>query len=248
MPRRLSELGGLGPDRLLVDVGAGTGEIGLEILQRTVRYVGLDDSRGMLDVFAARARERGLSPSLIVADARDRWPVADGSARVIFGSRSLHWLAPRELVDEALRVAAKDGAVLLVGRGVHDPRGPRERIRVAMREFLSAAGFEGRSGGRECRRPPRRMRARRGASPIPVRTVARWPVRRPPRASLDDWRSKPGLAGIDVPAAIKDLVLERVAEFASDTFGDIDAPIESEECYTLVGATLTERARTPELR
>ncbi len=231
-------LGRLTPARHVIDVGAGTGEIGLELVARGVGYLGIDESDAMLGIFRRRAAERHLTPSLLVADARDRWPVADASQHVVFGSRSLHWLAAEDVAEEALRVAAPGGAVLLVGRGVHDPAGPRERVRRAMREALREAGFEGRNGGRSTVNLLSACTAR-GATPIETRTVARWTVRRSPRAAIDDWRGKSGLAGIEVPPAEKSAILARVTEFAESAFANIDEPIESEECYTLEGATLT---------
>lgn len=235
--RAIAELGRLGPGRGVIDIGAGTGEIGLELAGLGAPYVGIDASTGMLDVFRARAAERGLSPTLLVADAREAWPVEPGSAAIVFGSRSLHWLHPEAVADEAFRAAAPGGSLLLVGRVARDPESPRERVRRAMRAALREAGFEGRSGGRSARALVAAC-SRLGAVALPTRIVATWTVSRAPGAALHDWTGKAGLAGVDVPDEVKAEVLERARRWTSATFGNIDAALDSDEHYTLEGAVL----------
>jgi SAM-dependent methyltransferase len=235
--RAVAELGRVGPRRGVLDIGAGTGEIGLELSALGAPYVGIDSSGRMLDVFRARAAERGLSPSLVVADARDPWPVEPGSTAVVFGSRSLHWLQADAVAEQAFRVAAPGGAVLLIGRVVRDPESPRERVRRAMRAALRDAGFEGRSGGRSAGELISAC-TRLGAVAVPARTVATWTVLRAPGEALSDWSRKSGLAGLSLPEDVKVAVLERARRWTSDTFGNIDAPLESEEHFTLEGAVL----------
>jgi SAM-dependent methyltransferase len=228
----------------VVDVGAGTGEIGLELVRLGVPYLGLDESAAMLDVFRGQLGPGQPGTALVVADARRRWPADDGTAQVIFGSRSLHWIPPEHVAAEAFRLAAPPHAVLLVGRVERDPKGARELVRRKMRDLLRDAGYEGRSGGRnatalvdEC--------VRRGGSAMAPRVVATWSVRRPTRAALDDWSSKTGLGGVDLPEAVKRDVIRGVARWAADALGDIDAPLESAECYTLAGVVLVGSGTSP---
>ena len=46
-----------GADDLVVELGSGTGEIGAHLARLPVRYVGLDSSPAMLDVFRSKAAE-----------------------------------------------------------------------------------------------------------------------------------------------------------------------------------------------
>ncbi len=234
-------LAGSRPGSTFLEIGAGTGEIGIALLTRARGamdpYTGLDVAPAMIERFRARAAALGLSPTLIVADATGPWPVAPRSVHAVFGSRSLHWIEPAHLLDEVLRVAHPEGATLLAGRVERDPEGPRARIRRKMRALLREHGYEGRNGAKdhaallaEC--------TRRGGVLLEPRVAAAWQVRRSPRASLDDWARKPGLAGVDLPLSTKRSVLDGVRRWTHEAFGNIDTLIESEERYVLEGAVL----------
>src|SRR5262245_53422400 len=71
-------IGGLGPADTLVEVGAGSGEIGCHFV-RSVSYVGFDVSDGMLTAFRDRLHAKSHTARLAVADGDETWPVADGS-------------------------------------------------------------------------------------------------------------------------------------------------------------------------
>jgi SAM-dependent methyltransferase len=221
----------------VLDVGAGTGEVGVELLARGVGYLALDASEAMLSVFRGKALTAGFTPELRVGDARDRWPVEDASIGLVFGSRSLHWLSPGHVERESLRVASPAGCTILIGRVERRDESPRARLRRRMRDLLEESGHAGRSGGASSRAIVGRLVAS-GAKPVPARVAAVWNVRFSPRSVLEAWRRKPGLGGADVPAELKDAVLARTEAFAVETFGDIDVPTETEECYTLEGAML----------
>lgn len=231
-------LAGLGAQDLLVEVGAGSGEIGCHLIQ-SVAYVGIDIAAPMLDVFRARLGERAAQVRLEVADGDEVWPVDDGSARAVFGSRCLHLLSLAHLLAEIDRVGAPGGVTLLVGRVARDDQGARMWMRRQMRWALRDAGFAGRSGGgafsrdlvAACTGPD----APRAAAPIEPRVVARWTSATSPADALAAWSGKDGLAGIAVDAQTKREVLERVRERAVHEFGDLERRIEAIEEYVLAG-------------
>ena len=238
------EIAGLEAGSRVLDLGAGTGQRAMQFLERGFSCTALDESPAMLEVLREKAIARGLSPDTVVADAGKRWPMDDGAANLVFGSRSLHWLSPEHVCAEAFRVASREGCAILVGRVERSAEGARARIRSNMRDLLAAAGFEGRSGRASTRAITARL-VDSGAAPIPPRAVAAWLVRSTPRAVIDAWHRKHGLAGQDVPASVKEGVLARTEAWAAEAFGDIDAPTESEEWYTLEGAVIAppKRAR-----
>lgn len=224
------------PGDLVVEIGPGTGQIG-QWYDDAVRYIGVDLSAGMLKEFADRMGDRLGNRALIRADANTIWPVANGSARLIFGSRALHLLNPEHVAAETWRVASQGGATLLIGRIERSRDSVRSLMAREMNERLRRRGFEGRRGEQRDRRLIEAC-CRRGARALPVEPVASWQILSSPRRSLDSWRSIEQLGGIQVPATIRDEVLAELEAWASDMFGGLDEPIASEETYVLKGVRL----------
>lgn len=106
-----------------------------------------------------------------------------------------------------------------------------------MRERLRSAGFEGRSG-RSSAIALLAACTSRGATLLAAREAARWTSQTTPRSILDGWRRKAGLGGVDLPETAKADVLSSTEAWAREAYGDIDAPAESEEWYTLEGAVV----------
>ncbi len=229
--------------RALLEVGAGTGEIGAHLAaarspSSILDYWGLDLSLPML----LEARRRSRRAVWLQADANRPWPVAKGSAGLIFLSRAAHLLAPDHLVDEALRAAHPAGARLAIGRVRRAGTSLRSRLRREMRRLLAGHGIEGRDGGDGQGRLIESF-TERGATPLPTVAVATWPVVERPADSLASWREKPGLAGTTVPAAVKNAVLEHLEAWARERFGDLEAGREAEESYELAAVELTPATR-----
>src|SRR6267143_6066469 len=114
------EIGETGPADLLVEVGAGTGQLG-RWFGPTLRYIGLDLSAGMLNEFSRYRDNDPASRLLIQADANASWPLADGVVRVLFSSRTMHLLDQEHVAREFLRVSSSAGATLILGRVERKP-------------------------------------------------------------------------------------------------------------------------------
>lgn len=216
----------------MLEVGAGTGEIGVELARRAGTYVGMDSSAAMLEVFRRRlGREhRG---TLVEGDANARWPVADRSVDIVFGSRVLHLLRADHVASELFRVARGAGVVLLAGRVERDRAGVRARMRRRMRELAGAAGPP-----RDGRRAIMRLLdecVSRGARLLEPVSVLTWTVEESPRVSLEAWASKSGLAGMDVSDEDKTAILVELTGWATATYGGLDATFTSREEYVLDG-------------
>src|SRR5262249_44260825 len=65
----------LGATDTLLEIGAGTGQIGQALCAKPLRYLGIDASPMMLAKFGERCRRHGVCAPVIVADARRGWPV-----------------------------------------------------------------------------------------------------------------------------------------------------------------------------
>lgn len=225
------EIGEIEPADLLVEVGAGTGQLG-RWFGAPLRYVGVDLSAGMLNEFSRYRDSDPANQLLIQADANVSWPLADGVAHVIFSSRTMHLLDQEHVACEVLRVASSAGATLILGRVEREPNSVRARMSKEMNERLRAHGFAGRRGERQNRKLFE-LCSRSGVVALEPLPVASWSTVASPRQSLDSWRSKKGLGGLPVPDAIRAEVFRELEGWAEGVFGGLDREFESEETYVL---------------
>jgi ubiquinone/menaquinone biosynthesis C-methylase UbiE len=233
---KVLEIAAVEPGDLVVEIGPGTGQIG-QWLGEAVRYIGLDLSAGMLKEFEHRLSGHLGNRALIQADANASWPVANRTARAIFGSRALHLLNHEHVAAEAMRVAAHEGATLIIGRIERHHDSVRARMAREMNERLRRRGLEGHRGEQRDRRLIEAC-CRRGAQLLPLVPVASWQVSSSPRQSLDSWRSIEKLGGIPLSATLRDEVLTELEAWAKDVFGGLDQIVASEEIYVLKGLRL----------
>ncbi len=234
---KVIELAQLRPEDLLVDVGAGTGEIGLELARQLPRYVGLDLSGPMLGVFRHRLEAARVNAVLLVADADAPWPLPNASVRAIFGSRSLHLLSTDRLTREALRVASRRGALLIIGRIRRNPSSVNERMRKEMHRYLEEGGGGGRDGQNRSRLLIEALVAG-GATAFDPVVAARWTTMHSPADSLRSWKSKPGLGGTDLPDSQKNEILSDLEKWAKQVYRNLETSFQSTEQYLLEGVRL----------
>lgn len=223
----------------LLDLGAGTGELGVRLAAGRAAYLGLDLSLAMLRVF--RGRPGGRAVPLTAADASRGWPVRRGSVAAIFASRAAHRLPVEHLANEALRVARPTGAWVILGRVRRERASVRAAMRRRMRRLLADHGLEGRSADRTHRRLSGLLEGR-GGQTEPARVVATWPVVERPADALAAWRSKPGLAGTALAAEIQVAVLDELTAWARQRYGDLDTIRETRESYELTPIRLPDGA------
>jgi hypothetical protein len=225
------QIAGLSDGDLIVEIGPGTGQIGASFGE-SVRYLGLDLSRDMLEQFRRRLDGYSEHRILVRGDANHHWPVTAGTAKAIFSSRALHLLPVEHVAAESLRIARHDGATLIVGRVERDRNSVRSQMARQMIEMLRHRGLEGRRGERHTRNLIE-LWGRRGGQVLPSMCVARWTVAATPRESIESWRCLQGLAGIPVPADTKEQILSEIGSWAKEIFGGLDEAADSEESYVL---------------
>ena len=225
------EIGHVRHRDLIVEIGPGTGQIA-QWFQQTSAYIGFDLSSGMLRESQRRLGHNAGNRSLIQADANASWPIASGSARVIFSSRALHLLNQEHVASEIFRIVSDDGAHLILGRVQRDRNSVRARMAKEMLQRLRQHGFEGRRGEKENEKLVESC-CRRGAEDLGVTDIAQWRVSTSPRQSVESWRCLTGLGGVKVPAKSRDEILDEMEVWAEQEFGGLDREIESEEKYVL---------------
>jgi ubiquinone/menaquinone biosynthesis C-methylase UbiE len=200
----------------LLDLGAGTGRIGIPFIAAGDDYVGVDLSFGMLSEFRRRAAASARAPRLVQADG-ERLPFANASfdavmlIQVFGGMRG--W---RRLLTEARRVLRGAG-VLVLGRAVAPPDGLDARMKAQLSLLLDEIGA-----------PADRTNTRQDAQgwleheARATRLIAAtWTASRTPRAFIE--RHRTGARFSALPAPVKEEAMRRLAAWATTAFGSLDA-------------------------
>ncbi|MDQ3410643.1 MAG: class I SAM-dependent methyltransferase [Chloroflexota bacterium] len=225
--RSIMDRAGAGPDDLVVELGAGTGEIGVHLLRLPVRYIGLDASVAMLDVFRAKAAE--ALPSLVVADCNQPWPLPDGSAATVFASRVIHLLEPDHVARETTRVCRPAG-YLILGRVLREPEGVKERLRRQRQQLLLEAGISPRQSDAGARRVVERCVVAGGES-LGRRVVAEWTGESAPATVIDTWETMSRMGSFPVEPVTRTKILTELRHWAGDEIGNLDRPRAFRERY-----------------
>jgi len=215
---------GPSPSRLL-DLGAGTGRIGRPFVAAGDDYVGVDLSIGMLREFQRRASEHGM-PRLVQADGT-RLPFADATFDAVllvqvFGAMD-DW---RTFLSEVRRVLRTGGRVV-TGRVVMPADGIDAQMKQRLADIFAEMDARGRTGVRD--------KAQRSLDSSALNrtheVVASWTTDRTPRDFLD--RHRTGARFSVLPGAIKEEALGRLASWAMQTFGSLDAAAREQHSFEL---------------
>jgi SAM-dependent methyltransferase len=203
----------------LLDLGAGSGRIGLPFVSRGDDYVGVDRSLGMLREFTRRASGSNSSraPVLVQADGRSL-PFFDETfdAVIIVNVVSVvpRWLP---LIEEVWRVLRAPAGLLVVGRSLKPERGLDQAMKSELTSILHA--LEVRS---DREHPSQKQCWTEFLERADNRLiVAEWEERRTPRQFLD--RQKTGVRIAALPRKIRDAALRALERWAIETFGSVDA-------------------------
>lgn len=142
---------GPGPFDLLVDLGTGTGRM-LELFAgRYARGLGIDASHAMLSYARAKLDRAGLSNAQVRQGDIFNLNIDDGAAGAVVMHQVLHFLSqPSRAIEEAARILAPGGRLLLVDFAPHEQEFLREdfahvRLGFAKSEvahWLDAAGLD----------------------------------------------------------------------------------------------------------
>lgn len=234
----ICSLAGTDRSAQILELGAGTGEIGVHLAALSSAYVGLDESQGMLKQFEKRLDHREAT-RLVCGDANEAWPVPSGWADIVFGSRVFHLLHSDHLVKETVRTARKGRASFLLGRVVRDPDSVKSRMRARMRHLLGQRGLAPRQSNRQLEYLTSAL-SEFGTRVEPT-TAASWETASKPAESIQSWTDKSTMGGIVPPTKDKQLVLDQLREWAVDHYGSLNTSIVSREHYVLEGVNLTIR-------
>ena len=221
---RVAVLAALPPKPSIVDIGCGAGRIGWTFVAAADNYTAVDFSLGMLKSFASRPLAG--APRLAQADAAQLpFPdaVFDGVLLVQVLSGTSHW---RNLLNEVKRVLRPDGA-LFVGQSIAPDNGIDARMKQRLAEILD-----------EMNEHPYQRKSKQHAfdwldrqATVTTKQVARWQMSRTPRQFVERHGSGARFSALD--PALQTMAMDRVKQWALDSFGSLDAASPEEQCFEL---------------
>ena len=220
---------GLQTEDLVLELGVGTGEIGIHLARLPVRYLGIDNSAEMLRLFRDRLGQD--TASLLLADASQVWPLDDHAASVVFASRVIHLLDAEHVAKETLRVC-RPGGWLMLGRVLRDGGGVKERLRRRRLELLQQAGVGPLRGREGARRVVERLQVA-GAESMGRRVVAEWTGAISPAEVIADWTSLSRMGSVAVDPVSRQEILAELQDWARAELGDLDQPETYRERYAI---------------
>ena len=133
-------LGHLLPAWRVADLGCGDGYLTIEASRWASRVIAIDRSRPVLERARALARRRGVRNVTWRQGEIERIPLRDASVDLAILSQALHHAAdPAAAVNEASRIVAPGGRVLVLDLREHDQEWVTERLGDRWRGFSDAA-------------------------------------------------------------------------------------------------------------
>lgn len=94
---------------IAVDVGCGTGVVGIELAKRGARVVGVDPSQNQLDAMVHSANEAGLKYVTGVCAKAEQTGLQAGAFDLWIASQAWHWFDPVKAGAEAVRLLKPGG-------------------------------------------------------------------------------------------------------------------------------------------
>lgn len=211
----------------ILDLGAGSGRIGLAFVTAGDDYVGVDLSSEMLTEFARRAALHGAAPRLVQANG-ERLPFLDAAFDAVlliqvFGG--LHgW---QEFIAESRRVL-RPSAAIIVGRTEMPRDGVDAQLKQRLAKILEEQGIEqDRTNTRDAVMHWLKANADRHESV----TAAIWTARRTPRAFIE--RHGSGARFSALPPPVKTQALRKLGAWAEATFGSLDTTSSESHAFAL---------------
>jgi ubiquinone/menaquinone biosynthesis C-methylase UbiE len=103
------------PPMTIADLGAGEGAFALLLAQRARKVIAVDNSANMIEVGREQAKKNGVKNIEFRLGDMEEVPIKAGAVDLVFFSQSLHHaLHPERAVNEAWRILAPGGRVVIL--------------------------------------------------------------------------------------------------------------------------------------
>jgi ubiquinone/menaquinone biosynthesis C-methylase UbiE len=122
-------------NRIVLDLGAGTGKFSVPLSSKAKLVVSLDKSEGALDILLGKSRRKRIA---VLKGVFSNIPLSDGSVDIILATWAFNPSLPNaeSIFGEMLRVAKKGGKIIIVGNY------PAGEYHLIKKRFLLEPGTE----------------------------------------------------------------------------------------------------------
>ena len=211
------------PRPRLLDLGAGTGRIGWPFVAARDDYTGVDLSLGMLRAFVARDDLGPGAPRLVQADG-EQLPFAGATFDIVMLIQVFGGLRGwRRVLADAQRVLRRPGAIVL-GRTIMPDGGVDAQMKQRLRAIFTEIGIENARTDAE-------ILLASAASNVSFEIAAQWQASRNAREFIQ--RHKTGARFSAFPERVKDEALRKLATWAAQKFGSLDADTPEQHQFEL---------------
>jgi len=138
------------PPMTIADLGTGEGAFALLLAQRAKKVIAVDTSARMIEVGRDQALRHGVENAEFRLGDMEEIPIADAEVDLVFFSQSLHHaLHPERAIEDAFRILAPGGRIVLLDLAKHRFEEARELYadewlgfsEAELESMLEKAGF-----------------------------------------------------------------------------------------------------------
>lgn len=208
-----------------VEIGAGSGRVGLLVAAQGVAYVGTDESVAMLRLFAGKLATAGLADNarLVQADAK-LLPCAAASFDVGLAVHVFHLVGDWRPAADELRRVVKPRGLLLFGFDVEDANTPYSAALAAWGHILDVGGVP-RLANREAVGDEVIAYLVAGGAQVTHRTLLQWQTAPPVAQLLHDQQHAGFCRQLHLPPAELTRYIGRLQDWLFAQHGSLDAPL-----------------------
>jgi len=212
-----------GPNARTLEIGTGTGRIGIPLLERGLDLFGCDISSNML----RRLHEKLPTARIAQADAT-LLPFPTAHFEVVLSVHVLHLIpAWRDVLREIRRVLVPDGKYLNVTTWGSTGISIRERLRLHWRDWLATRGLTVRNPGMQDHVDFAQAVESQGGQLTEIE-VLRYPILFTLRGELERYAFRILSDTWEVADDIFEESVQDLRTFAEREYGDLDRPLEDE--------------------
>lgn len=216
----------------VLEVGVGTGRIGVPVVARGFRFTGLDADAEMMELFRTKISGVSRKVSLVEADAQDL-PFEANTFHAVIAVHIWHLVPDLELaLTEATRVL-RPGGFLFEGWDAPDKDSPVLEIQDAWCEAVKSLGHAVHRGAHRAALETSKKYFRRRKLQATEAEIARWEVSNTPLEIVEALSE--GLYSFTrgVPLEVRVRAAREIRAFLSERFPNIETPLKTSWSFQL---------------